>query len=100
MLNVELNAVLARWAGAVEMQEDSRGGAAEFRMLGVRPYTFTAKRYTFTYARVRIEPDHEKPDFFAKTRSGTGTGTMGARTNRREPSTLRDLVPWWFNYPL
>ena len=31
-------------------------------MLGGRPYTFTAKRYTFTYTTMRMELDHGKLD--------------------------------------
>lgn len=30
--------------------------------MGGRPYTFTARRYTFTYTKTRIEFDHEKLD--------------------------------------
>ena len=32
--------------------------------LAGRPYTFTAKRYTFTYTRMRMELDHEKLDVY------------------------------------
>ena len=31
-------------------------------LLAGGPYTFTAKRYTFTYTRMRMELDHEKRD--------------------------------------
>jgi len=32
--------------------------------LAGRPYTFIAKRYTFTYTRMRMELDHEKLDVY------------------------------------
>ena len=39
--------------------------------MGWRSYTFTAKRYTFTYTKTRIEFDHEKMDAdFIERRNG------------------------------
>ena len=38
----------------------SRLASGEYDLLGGRPYTFTVKRYTFTYTKARIEFDHEK----------------------------------------
>ena len=60
-----------------------RIGDREIRRPREAPYTSTAKRYTFTYTRARMEPDHGELDVFAKTTpctgTGTRTGTMGAR---------------------
>ena len=56
------------------------GGAFPSSLAYAYPYTFTAKRCTLTYTRMRMELGHEKPDvcragldFAAQTTSCTGT---------------------------